>query len=318
MRPDARDPYASYPTRLLSPFRYPGGKTWLVPYVCRWLQGMDPRPELFVEPFAGGAIVGLNVAYWSLARHVLLVELDGDVAAVWETVLSGDAKGLADQVGGFDMSREAVQAALSRPPGTVQEKAFQTILRNRVNRAGILASGAGMLKNGERGRGISSRWYPQTLRNRIMDIQGIRDSITFLACDGLDVLGLYTGRPSVGRIRELPAGDDSCISSLPRSLLPGGAAFFIDPPYTLGGKRPGTRLYRYHDLDHELLFEIASALEGDFLMTCCGETGARELAGAHNFDTEEVPMRSSHHVRKTELLIGRDLSWVRRMRRDTA
>jgi len=55
---------ASVPQR--SPFRYPGGKTWLVPYINRWLASLNFRPAEFVEPFCGGAIVGLNVAFDNL------------------------------------------------------------------------------------------------------------------------------------------------------------------------------------------------------------------------------------------------------------
>ena len=305
-------------TRLLSPFRYPGGKTWLVPYVCQWLCEIEPKPTLFVEPFAGGGIVGLNVAHRDLINHVLLVELDEDVAAVWETILKGDAKGLADRIAGFDMSRASVQAALSRRPGTVQERAFQTILRNRVNRAGILASGAGMLRNGEGGRGISSRWYPETLRRRIVEIERMRDSITFLACDGIEVLAQFAGGVSGARVREASIGAAIAASSLPRSLLQERAAFFIDPPYSFSGKRAGVRLYRYHQLDHEQLFRLAAGLSGEFVMTCSNDNRARDLARVHNFDSEEVPMRSSHHVDMAELLIGRDLDWLRRMRRRLA
>src|SRR5579885_1348916 len=78
---------ASVPQR--SPFRYPGGKTWLVPYVRRWLlstQHLHPR-TLFIEPFAGGGIISLTVVAERLAEHVVMVELDADVAAVWQTAL---------------------------------------------------------------------------------------------------------------------------------------------------------------------------------------------------------------------------------------
>ena len=71
---------ASVPQR--SPFRYPGGKTWLVPKIKQWLRSLPWKPSLFVEPFAGGAIVGLNVAFENLAEKVLLIELDEQVAAV--------------------------------------------------------------------------------------------------------------------------------------------------------------------------------------------------------------------------------------------
>ena len=52
---------ASVPLR--SPFRYPGGKTWLVPYVRSWLQSKTEKPFLFLEPFAGGGICSLTVAF---------------------------------------------------------------------------------------------------------------------------------------------------------------------------------------------------------------------------------------------------------------
>jgi DNA adenine methylase len=42
---------ASVPQR--SPFRYPGGKTWLVPYVRLWLFSITPPPRELIEPFAG-------------------------------------------------------------------------------------------------------------------------------------------------------------------------------------------------------------------------------------------------------------------------
>src|SRR3954453_16467871 len=43
---------ASVPQR--SPFRYPGGKTWLVPYIRSWLTSKKAVPCILVEPFAGG------------------------------------------------------------------------------------------------------------------------------------------------------------------------------------------------------------------------------------------------------------------------
>jgi DNA adenine methylase len=64
-----------------SPFRYPGGKTWLVPRIREWLAHRPSAPTAFIEPFAGGAIVSLTVAFERLAAHVTIVELDHQVAA---------------------------------------------------------------------------------------------------------------------------------------------------------------------------------------------------------------------------------------------
>ena len=52
---------ASVPQR--SPFRYPGGKTWLVPTIRKWLKSLSLKPSLFVEPFVGGGIVSLTVGF---------------------------------------------------------------------------------------------------------------------------------------------------------------------------------------------------------------------------------------------------------------
>ena len=278
----------TYSAKLLSPFRYPGGKTWLVPLICQWLDGMEPKPSEFIEPFGGGCIVGLNVAFKGLSKHVTLVELDEDVASVWKTIITKDAKRLAGKIATFDFTLDSVNEVLSKIPHSLEERAFQTILRNRINRAGILASGAGMLKNGEDGKGIKSRWYPETLKRRILEIDRMQERVTFIEGDGLTVL-----RRNANRGVEV--------------------VFFIDPPYTAGGKQAGRRLYKHNKLDHEELFRIASTLTGDFLMTYSNDGSVHELARQHNFQTQEITMRSSHHTEMTELLIGRDLDWIRRL-----
>jgi DNA adenine methylase len=274
---------ASVPHR--SPFRYPGGKTWLVPRVRRWLAALDEQPAELVEPFAGGAIVGLTAAFEGLAAHVTLAELDDQVAAVWQAIMAGDGEWLAQQILDFDLTRENVETFLEKDPQSTKEKALQTIVKNRVNRGGILAPGAGRLKYGEGGKGIRSRWYPETLGARILAIDGIRDRLTFIHGDGLRLLCQYAQQSD--------------------------AAFFIDPPYTAAGKKAGYRLYRHARLDHEALFDIAAGLAGDFLMTYENAEGIRQLAEAHHFDYQAVAMKNTHHARMTELLIGRDLSWLR-------
>jgi DNA adenine methylase len=98
-----------------SPFRYPGGKTWFVPRVRTWLANLGKKPRNFVEPFLGGGIVSLTVAFEDLAEHVTMVELDKDVAAFWRTVLSNDNDWLAERIIDFDISIETVQEELSPP-----------------------------------------------------------------------------------------------------------------------------------------------------------------------------------------------------------
>jgi DNA adenine methylase len=90
-----------------------------------------------------------------------------------------------------------------------------------------------------------------------------------------------------------------------------GATFFVDPPYTAGGKRAGTRLYRHYELDHEKLFRVISKVLGDFLMTYDNASDVQDLAKQFNLDTQLVAMKGTHHREMKELLIGPDLDWAR-------
>ena len=81
---------ASVPQR--SPFRYPGGKTWFVPTFRRWMVRIYPKPSILVEPFAGGGIISLTALFENLVQKAVMVELDDDIAAVWEAVINGNAE----------------------------------------------------------------------------------------------------------------------------------------------------------------------------------------------------------------------------------
>jgi DNA adenine methylase len=261
----------------LSPFRYPGGKTWLVPVVREWLKQRKVAPMELIEVFAGGGIIGLTAAHEKLADHVTMIELDKDVAAVWKTILSGDAEWLANRIVGFDLTPDNVKRVLDKCPLNTKEAAFQTILKNRTYHGGILAHGSGLLKHGENGKGIASRWYPDTLAKRIRLIVSFRERITFIEGDGLQYMLETAGRSDV--------------------------AYFIDPPYTAPGKRAGSRLYNCFELDHERLFDIAEKTRGEFMMTYDDAISVLDMADKHGFLVSRVPMKGTHHNEVFELII---------------
>lgn len=262
---------ASVPQR--SPFRYPGGKTWLIPEFRRWMRQFDAKKTTLVEPFAGGGIVSLTTAFENLAERVVMAELDEEIAAVWETILSDDNDWLAQKILGFEMNTENVREQLLFEEKTVRDSAFSTILKNRVFHGGIIAKGSGMLKNGENGRGIASRWYPATLKDRIAAIKMVRHKIRFLRDDAFRVIPQFSDDPN--------------------------AVFFIDPPYTIAGKR----LYTYFDIDHEKLFALAAQVKGNLMMTYDDTEEVRGWANKFGLLTKRIPMKTTHHLEKYELLI---------------
>jgi DNA adenine methylase len=267
---------ASVPQR--SPFRYPGGKTWLVPLFRRWMMSQPIQPAVLVEPFAGGGIISLTAAFERLAARVVMVELDEQIAAVWKTILSDDAAWLAQRILSFELTIDSAKAELYKRPQSRRELAFQTVLKNRTAHGGILAEGAGVLKNGENGKGIHSRWYPQTIAKRITNIGYVARRIEFIRGDAFVQLARFRN-----------ARD---------------AAFFIDPPYTAGGKSAGSRLYTHSEIDHERLFSICEKVRGDFLMTYDNAEEVRALAERHGFETKPVAMKNTHHAEMNELLLS--------------
>ena len=262
-----------------SPFRYPGGKTWLIPTVRQWLKQEGKIVKELIEPFAGGAIVSLTAAFEKMAEHITMVEMDEEIAAVWKVILKGKNKWLADKIYSYDLTHANVKAELENPQKELHDIAFCTILKNRVFHGGILAKGSGMIKNGENGKGITSRWYPKTLRDRILAINYIKDKIIFISGDAFEVLEQNLNNQS--------------------------AYFFIDPPYTIAGKR----LYTHFDIDHETLFELTAQLKGKFMLTYDDTPEIRQLANKYNLQFRTIPMKTTLHFEKNEIIISDNFSW---------
>lgn len=265
---------ASVPNR--SPFRYPGGKTWLVPTIRKWLH--NAKEATLIESFCGGGTVGLTAAAENLAERVTMIEMDEDVACVWKVILN-DAEWLAQEILTFSLTPENIKRVTSNPISE-KEKAFATIIRNRTNHGGILAPGSGTIKKGEGGKGLASRWYPATLARRIRDIDSYKSRLTFIEGDAFDYFK--------------------------EEMYNENTYYFIDPPYTVAGKR----LYSHSDINHELLFEKTANLKCHYLMTYDLCDYVISLAEKYGMQYRTIPMQTTHLVTKEELLISNDFSWL--------
>lgn len=266
---------AQVPQRSL--FRYPGGKTWLIPILRKWLGYY--RPSVLLEPFAGGGVVSLTAAVENFVEKAIMVEIDDDVAAVWETVLNGYSEWLANKIEKFTFNYESVKYVLYHSPRSTHERAFRTIVHNRAARGGILAAGAGLTKKGENGKGISSRWYPATLVKRIKNIKNIQSKIDFINGDAFPVIENH--------------------------LHEKDTALFLDPPYVMAGRR----LYRFSEIDHSKLLLLASLHEGPCLLTYENNKEIIYLAEKNGFCFRKVPMQNTHLAKKYELLIAKEFNW---------
>ena len=267
---------ASVPQR--SPLRYPGGKTWLIPHIRAWLGAQESMRRLLIEPFCGGGIVSLTAVMEGYAERALMAELDRDVAAFWHAALRHGEE-LRERWLSFDPTREAVEQLERQQPEDVIDRGFRTLVLNRTRRGGILAPGASLPRIGENGKGIRSRWYPETIANRLREISGCVDRLVFCETDGMQLLAATISTP------------DSVV--------------FADPPYTAGGKRAGTRLYASHEFNHPELFALLDDSGAEFLMTYDRAPEIVALVEKHGFCAVGVSMKNTHHAQVQELVITR-------------
>jgi DNA adenine methylase len=267
---------SSIPKR--SPFRYPGGKTWLVPIVRKWLK-QESNVETLIEPFAGGGIVSLTAAFENLSEKVIMVELDEEISAVWEVILNGNNDWLANKIFTFDLTQKNIDAELLNSNKELKDIAFCTILKNRISHGGIITKGSGQIKNGENGKGLSSRWYAKTLKDRISAIKYVNKKIDFYCANAFDIIEEYMNNEKT--------------------------YFFIDPPYTIAGKR----LYTHFEIDHEKLFYQVSKIKGKFMLTYDDTNEIREYINKYNLSFRIIPMKTTHHLLKNEIIISDNFRW---------
>jgi DNA adenine methylase len=235
---------------------------------------------VFVEPFAGGAGITLAAVHENLVDHAAFAEIDRDVAAAWETMLNGEALWLADEIISFRISRQRVAKVLAGKPSSRRRRAFRCLLWNRTSRGGLITKGAGLIREGEKGKGLNSRWYPETLANRIRTISSIKSKLTFTQASGFELINAHINHEQ--------------------------AVFFVDPPYTKAARR----LYHHWNIDHENLFRILSRAKGAILMTYDDTSEVRHLALHYGFQFKRISMQTSHHENKRELMISKDFEWL--------
>ncbi len=263
--------------------RYPGGKTWLIPHLRVFFEKV--RPSLLMEPFCGGGTASLTAVSEGKGMTAVMMDLDPHLAAFWQAVLERGEE-LIGLIADFQPTDEILAEWDRHGPACGLELGFRTLVRNRTRRSGILAPGAGSIRKGDGGRGLTARWYPNTLIKRIRNIQAVSERLRFRNVDAM-----------------------SCLPSLLEAHKTEQVALFVDPPYTAGGKQ-GQRLYSHYELDHACLFGLLADCEQPFVMTYDASPRVLELVCEHGFHAVRVKVKNAQHAYKSEVVITRDRFFV--------
>lgn len=159
--------------RYLSPLRYPGAKSGLIGIIGDLLTGATVKlgmPEMFVEPFAGGASTALRLAGTGAVRRVLLADVDPLVATFWK-VAAADTDWLIDRMMDEPVTLERWDHwrdwRASDPDD--RELAVKCLFLNRTTFSGILHGRAGPIggRRQESAYKINCRFNKEGLATRL-------------------------------------------------------------------------------------------------------------------------------------------------------
>lgn len=233
----------------LSPLRYPGSKRRLAEYIKQALHKNTFTPQLYIEPFVGGASVALQLLKDGLANKVILMDLDPWVASFWQ-VLFYDTNWFLEKIEKTQVSLELWNELKSGNHQTKREMAWACFYLNRTSFSGILEEHVGPLGGREQKSDykIDCRFPKTALIQRIQDIATYKEKI----------YGVWncSWREGIERIRE----------EQNKNLLPTtGLFFYFDPPFF----EKADALYRFYfqDADHLALRDFLLQLEDKWILS---------------------------------------------------
>lgn len=164
-----------------SPLRYPGGKRRLVNFIKTIIQENRLLGGQYVEPYAGGASIGLALLIDGYVNHIHINDLDRAVYAFWYSVIYKTEE-LCEliQETPVTMSEWYWQRKIQEKPKqtTLLQLGLSTFFLNRTNRSGIISGGVIGGKNQSGDWKLDCRYNKTDLIKRIRKIAQYRKQIT--------------------------------------------------------------------------------------------------------------------------------------------
>jgi len=234
-----------------SPLRYPGSKQKFCNTLADILKANKIKPELFIEPFAGGASISLYLLQNNLVHKIALIEKDPLLASFWKTVFF-DSEWLIKEVERIDVSLKKWHFFKNYNPRTIRNKALKCLFLNRTNFSGILKAGPIGGQKQISNYKIDCRFNKKALIKKIEILASYKEKILFIE-----------------------EGDYNCVINDKSISFPAETFFYFDPPYVNKAKN----LYNFYftDADHISLKNFISNLSSNWLLSYDYEPPVHEL-----------------------------------------
>ncbi|EAB9444577.1 DNA adenine methylase [Salmonella enterica subsp. diarizonae] len=212
--------------RNATPLRYPGGKGKLTEFLKDLIKINELEGCTYVEPYAGGAGVALNLLFDGVVSHIVLNDLNPSIYAFWHSVLcENDAlcEMIANTQVNMDEWYKQKEIQSNAQEHSLLTLGFSTFYLNRTNRSGIINAGVIGGKEQTGKWKIDARYNKEDLINRIKKIGTLSDAITLYNSDAINLLNETI------------------------SLLDGKVLVYLDPPYYVKGQGLYQNFYQHDD-----------------------------------------------------------------------
>jgi len=127
-----------------SPLRYPGGKSKIAPLIRTIMQTSNNTHTTYIEPFAGGSGVALNLLLEGYVNHIVINDYDKAIYSFWRA-LKDDSGGFLELMDTTPLSmdewRRQKEIYTTQNKRYSLELGFAAFYLNRTNRSGILSAG---------------------------------------------------------------------------------------------------------------------------------------------------------------------------------
>lgn len=256
---------------VISPLRYPGSKRRLASYIKKTLQINTLSPALFIEPFAGGASVALQLLSTNAVERIGLVDLDPLVADFWSTVFL-EPEWLIEEIQSIDVTVDRWVEFKTVTPQTRRERALACLFLNRTSFSGILAPGAGPLGGRKQTSSyrIDCRFPRKTLSKRIRQIGQLKDRVAFVWNVSWDQALAQTH------------------SLQEQGTLPKDVVYYCDPPFF--NKADQLYTYYFQDEDHRHLRDTLLATQASWILSYDSVAKVKELYGISDHESTQVEL----------------------------
>lgn len=210
-----------------SPLRYPGGKHKTYKYIKKLI--LENKSSTYIEPFAGGAAVAINLLLEGIVNKIIINDFDRAIYALWFSILNYPdqlIKLIVDTEISIEEWNIQKEVQKNKDFASLLSLGFSTLYLNRTNRSGIIKGGVIGGKEQKGNYLIDCRFPKEKLINKIHNIYNLRDQIELYNLDALLFI-------------------DNVIKRTRNSFI------FFDPPYY----KQGPALYTnfYNDKDHRIL-----------------------------------------------------------------